>query len=98
MRFVFFPNITCNDGGKCATTLETKLKTLLETSDNLSFHLSILHEQDNHKIWVFTYDKKGIHESELHGKLRLKPDHIIHKFTGKQPTLSQLKSTLTYTD
>jgi len=98
MRFVFFQNITCKDAGKCANTLETKLKTLLETTDRASYHISILHENLKHKVWVFTYDKQGIHESDLHDKLRLKSDHTVHKFTGKQPTLNQLKSKLTYSD
>jgi len=98
MKFVFNQNITCKDGGKCANTLETKLETLLETTNKSSYHISISHEQGNHRVFVFTYDKKGIHESELHGKHRLKPDLTVHKFTGKQPTLGQLKSELTYSD
>ena len=96
LRFVFNQNIKCKDVDKCCKNIMDKLTNLLETDDLSSFHCSISHKQGDHKIWVFTYDTKGVHESELHGEIKLNknPDLPIKKFTGKIPSLAQLKSKL----
>jgi len=104
MRFVFHQDISCKDVDKCSTTLLAKLTTLLQIPEsskplNTMFHISILHEKNNHKIFVFTYTT-GVHESEVRGKhfFNKNPNAPINKFTGKEPTLTQLKSKLTYSD
>ena len=98
MKFVFELNKTCknNDSGDCGDETFEKLKTLLGTSDQSQFHLSISHVPNNHRLWVFLYSKAGTHESEVHGKtvLNNKPNAIIKKFAGKIPTLDKLKQVL----
>ena len=73
-----------------------KLTNLIESDDLSSFHLSISHKEGDHKLWIFTYDTKGVHESELNEEIKLNknPSLPINKFTGKIPTLAQLKSKL----
>ena len=48
-----------------------KLINLIESDDLSSFHLSISHKQGDHKLWIFTYDTKGVHESELNEEIKL---------------------------
>jgi hypothetical protein len=98
MKFVFSLNKTCknNHSGDCGDETFEKLKTLLDTSDQSQFHLSISHVPNNHKYWVFLYNSNGTHESEVHGKtvLNNKPNDKIKKFSGKIPTLDKLKQVL----
>jgi len=94
MKFVFTLNKTCTDSGKCSDIMFAKLKTLLETNDQQTFHLSISHVSKKHHVWVFLYSKAGEHESESQGKNRVRKNNKIKKFIGKIPTLTQLKANL----
>ena len=94
MQFKFTQNISCTESNKCSINLFEKLKVLLNTDDQKTFHFSISHEAGNHKIWVFLYDKNGKHEGEVSGKTVINNNSEIKKFTGKIPTLAQLKSKL----
>ena len=94
MKFVFTLNKTCKDSGDCANNCLTKLKTLLETNNQHTFHVSISHVSKNHRYWIFLYDKTGQHESEARGKNRIRKNDKIMKFAGKIPTLDKLKQVL----
>ena len=67
--------IICSDSLVCSNNMIDKLKTAFPNiklradtlTQKVNGHLSIRHEQNNHTIWVFVYDKDGIHESNLHG-------------------------------
>ena len=94
MKFVFTLNKTCTDSGKCSDIMFAKLKTLLETNDQHTFHLSISHVPNNHKYWIFLYSSKGAHESEALGKNLIRKNNKIKKFIGKIPSETEIKKVL----
>ena len=89
MKFVFRKIMKCKDDF-CAENFLEKIETLLETKDHNQFHLSISHVPNDHKIWLFLYDKNGQHESERRGKTVIKKASNIKKFKGNKPSLTQL--------
>jgi hypothetical protein len=94
MKYKLTLNISCQNAGKCADDIKKKVTDLLETDDPNQFHISIFHERTKHQIWIFTYDKAKKNESEAQGKTIIQHDENIKKFTGKKPTLDQLKKVL----
>ena len=64
----------------------------MQTKDHNQFHLSIDHIQSNHKIWLFLYNKNGIHEGESRGKTITTKADYIKKFKGQIPTKTQLEN------
>jgi len=76
----------------CAENFLEKIETLIATKDHNQFHLSISHVPNDHKIWLFLYDKNGQHESERRGKTVIKKASNIKKFEGKIPTKTELEN------
>ena len=94
MKFVIDKKLTCTfeASEKCGNDIRTKIKSLLKENVNgANYHISILHKQNNHKIWIFLYDKNEIHESERRGKTVYRPSNLVKKFKGTVPTESELK-------
>ena len=64
MKFVFTKKITCEDSIKCSEELKTKIENKygkLKNKKELYGHVSIYHENNNHKVWLFLYDKDKKH-------------------------------------
>ena len=97
MKFVIEKKLTCTfeSSEKCGNDIRTKIKSLLgDNIDSVNYHTSILHKQNNHKIWIFLYDKTGTHESEAQGKNIFQASSLIKKFKGTMPTESEIKKAL----
>ena len=97
MKFVIEKKITCTfeSSEKCGNDIRSKIKSLLnDNTDSVNYHISILHTQNNHKIWIFLYDKNGINESERRGKTVYKNSSLVEKFKGIKPTESEIKNAL----
>ena len=97
MKFVIDKKLTCtlDTVDKCGNDIRTKIKSLLgDNIDSVNYHTSISHKQNNHKIWIFLYDKTGTHESESKGKTVYKETDLVKKFEGIMPTESEIKKAI----
>tara|TARA_R100001086_G_C11671812_1_gene213121 strand:+ start:191 stop:487 length:297 start_codon:yes stop_codon:yes gene_type:complete len=97
MKFVIEKKLSCtlDTLAKCSSDIYEKIGSKL--GDNIigdNYHISILHKQNNHKIWIFLYDKIGRHESEAQGKNIYQNSSLIKKFIGTKPTLNEIKKVL----
>jgi hypothetical protein len=93
MKIVLTKNISCVDTAKCMVKIKNKIETL--TGDfSTCGHVSIQHEQKNHKVWLFLYDNDGKHESESQGKTIIQETPYVKKYTGKKITQKQIKDLL----
>lgn len=95
-------NITCSDSEACSKNIQDKiiaqnsglvLEATSKTSE-VNGHVSILHEQNNHTIWVHIYDNDGIHESERDGAAILQRSDRAKKFTGTFPTKQSIEGAI----
>ena len=81
--------------GNCDKNYARKFSELLGSTDKASWHYSIWHGNaqagDNHKFWLFCYDKNGVHEKEHRGEIITNKRSWIKKFKGVKPELSELK-------
>jgi len=92
----------CTDSMECSNELIKKLENkypdlLLEakTKDNkMHGHLSISHKKSNHTLWLFIYDKTGIHEQESQGKIKKTQSDRVKKYSSTMPTESEIKKML----
>jgi len=92
MKFVIDKKLTCTSSEKCSNDIRTKIKSLLKDNiDGINYHISILHKDSSHRIWVFLYNKTGINESEAQGKNIYKASSLVEKFKGIMPTESEIK-------
>jgi|TARA_R110000751_G_scaffold21172_1_gene61121 hypothetical protein len=95
MKIKLTKNISCTNPIACTERIKKILvdkfgESWDDKNKTSSWHLSIFHKNNNHTIWLFFYEKNGIHESENHGKtITRKADHII-KYSGKMPTLKDI--------
>jgi len=95
-------NKTCDDSFECNNAILQKLKTkypnlILEAKtkdDQTNSHVSIEHKQNNHTLWLFIYDKSGIHEQESEGKIEKTKSDRVKKYTGTMPIESEIKKML----
>ena len=80
---------------KSIDKLKTKYPNLIleakTKDDQTNSHMSIEHKQNNHTIWLFIYDKSGIHEQESEGKIEKTKSDRVKKYTGTMPTESEIK-------
>jgi len=99
MMYKLTKNITCEKPDKCSVDIMNKLETKFgfkihgKTPEG---HISIEHENSNHQIWIFLYDKTGTHESEnmiTKQIVKVKSDKT-KKFSGTFPTESELKKAI----
>lgn len=96
MKYVFEKNLSCNNetfeqcNNDIVNSIELKFPNIKfhaeEITDKVNGHISISHDNKKHKIWVFVYDKNGIHEGESLGKTVFNESNRIEKITGKFPT------------
>ena len=101
--YKFTKTITCSPeknksdlqcGNNMMTKLEKKFKIKLhaETVDEkINGHISIKHTNGNHIIWIFLYDKNGVHQSIRGNKIIEQKSDRVKKFTGTFPTESEIK-------
>ena len=95
MKFVINKKLTCtlDTLDKCGDGIRSKIKSLLgDNIDGVNYHTSISHKQNNHRIWVFLYDKTGTHESEAQGKNVFNESSLVKKFKGTMPTEKEIKN------
>ena len=55
-------NISCDGNdvhNNCSQTIQQKLETEYPTLDHENYHISILHEKNNHLIFFCVYEKDG---------------------------------------
>ena len=90
MKFVFNVKINCEDSLKCHEQIKSKIETLTGKIKNTG-HVSIHHDNKNHQIFLFLYDKDGVNESLSHGKVLLQKSDKVKKFKGTIPTETQIK-------
>jgi len=70
-------------------TIETKFP---EFNNGINGHISIIHSQPLHEIWVTFYDK-GKHENYSKGKtISTKFNDKQKKYTGRVPTQTELEN------
>ena len=89
MLYKFNIKHTCIDEN-CGNNIQKKIEAYLEKPIENNGHISISHEKNNHKIWLFLYDKDKKHESESKGKIIIQ-DSNNKKWTGKKPILNELE-------
>ena len=104
MKYVFEKNLSCNDKtvNECTSNIFTKISLKFpnikfqaeEITDKVNGHISISHKNNHHRIWVFVYDKNGIHEGESLGKTVYNESNRIKKISGKFPTEKELKQAI----
>ena len=90
MRILLNKKTDCgNDFDKiqiCDNQIREKLENLINADTpklkegTFNHHISIKHEANNHQIWIFLYDKNGVHESESRGKIIKQNAENIVKF------------------
>lgn len=100
MMYKFNKNIKCENSPECAENIKTKIENICgslgEPGSKSCGHVSILHVQENHKIWIFLYDK-GKHESESNEVVIMKDSNDItqyHPPFDHLPTLKEIKEAL----
>jgi hypothetical protein len=92
--------MSCSDGKECRINFVKKLEKLYpdliqaEKGKIRNYHYSIAHINNNHIFWIFTYDKKGRCENELHGKIVHQDNPLITKYTGEKISESKIKKLL----
>ena len=92
MRIVFKKNISCDNSLKCSVNFSDKLEKLYpQLLRGINYHVTIIHSQNNHKVFFFAYDSNGKHESEHKGKIIITKDENIKKYSGSTPTESEIK-------
>ena len=101
MKLVFTKNISCTDPNKCALDIQKKIEDKFDIklhgenkTEIRSAHITIYHFNNLHKLWIFLYDKDGIHESESNGKTVYQNSDKVKKFVGTIPTLDQIKKAI----
>ena len=89
------------DGNTCANTILDKfekkfgIKLHAETRhEKVNGHVSVKHDNGKHIIWVFLYDKTGIHQSIRGDKIIEQKSNRVIKFNGTFPTESELKKAI----
>ena len=96
----FEKNINCTNSVTCNNNIleifEKKLNVLLHLEkdiDKVNGHISISHKQGNHLIFLFLYDKQGIHESHntVSKKIETVENNKVIKFKGIKPNENDLK-------
>lgn len=93
--------MTCTDSTKCSGIIIQKLEALLggkihveSETEKAEGHISISHEQGNHKIWVFLYDTDGEHEGETGGTTVMTPSNRIKAWSLAKPNVTALEAAL----
>ena len=95
MRISFTKKMKCKFTSKvkdcsiCDKELREKLENFID-SDQEDHHITIRHEQNNHKFWVFYYESEGVHESELNGKVWKRNVSTVKKYPKKLPKESEI--------
>ena len=89
MKIKFTKKISCNNPVECTERIKKIFDDQfgVNIEGGATWHFSIYHENNNHTIWLFFYDKDGRHESERHRKTITEKLDIIRKYTG--PILSE---------
>ena len=83
MRIVFNKKISCKDAKTCSQNIHKKMEEKYpDLMQGINYHISISHEPENHKFWLFTYDKDNEHESEIDGKVIKTDSQIVKKYDG----------------
>jgi len=91
--------ISCDNPEKCSVDIMNKLETKFGFMIHGKYpegHISMKHENSNHLIWIFLYDKAGWFESEnmiTKQIVKVKSDKV-KKFSGTFPTESELKKAI----
>tara|TARA_B100000949_G_C13977832_1_gene323850 strand:+ start:136 stop:378 length:243 start_codon:yes stop_codon:yes gene_type:complete len=62
--------------------------------EKVNGHVSVKHDNGKHIIWVFLYDKTGIHQSIRGDKIIEQKSNRVIKFNGTFPTESELKKAI----
>ena len=100
MKLKFTLPITCKKGmeelDKCNDGIREKIENKYGkflSDGKVCGHISIIHEQGNHTIFLFYYDKKGVHESEdsTTKETVTKTASDVIKYTGIKPTINEIK-------
>ena len=103
MRIKFKKNLSCVSPEQCTdkilNQLEIKLKCNLHYTQGDPFpqgHLSIHHVNGEHVIFLFLYDKDGIHESEdtLTKKIIFKSNPKVKSYSGPLPNQKEIEQTI----
>ena len=89
MKFKFIKKLSCDNPMQCTERIKKIFNE--QFGENIegaaTWHFSIYHENNNHTIWVFFYDKNGEHESERHGMTVIQKLETVRKFT--KPILTE---------
>lgn len=100
-KYVITKNITCTDPLDCSTIIISKLETLLggklhvdSEIEQAKGHISISHEQGNHKIWVFLYDIDNEHEGDTNGTTIMTPSNRVRRWDLAKPPNADLEAVL----
>lgn len=100
-KYVFFKNIICDDSAVCIKQIMGKLELSLggklhvDTDVELQKgHISVSHEQGNHKIWVFLYDTDNEHESEMKAVTVIQPSDRVRRWDLAKPPVDDLITAL----
>jgi|TARA_R110002020_G_scaffold238878_1_gene451418 hypothetical protein len=93
MRIVFNKKISCEDAVECSKSVHKKIEEIYpDLKQGINYHISIKHEPENHKMWIFIYDKDNQHESELDGKVIKTDSQIVKKYDGESIDANKIKN------
>tara|TARA_R110000751_G_C13429996_1_gene441440 strand:- start:241 stop:525 length:285 start_codon:yes stop_codon:yes gene_type:complete len=93
MRIVFNKNISCEDALICSQNIHKKIEEIYpQLEQGINYHISINHELNDHKFFVFIYDKDNQHESELDGKVIKTDSQIVKKYNGESIDANKIKN------
>tara|TARA_R110002020_G_C16080330_1_gene756977 strand:+ start:580 stop:864 length:285 start_codon:yes stop_codon:yes gene_type:complete len=93
LRIYFTKNISCENSLQCSDKIKEKITTLTGDFSNCG-HISIQHEQKNHKVWLFLYDENKKHESESKGKIVIQNNENVKKYSGVKVTKAEIEKLL----
>jgi len=98
MKFYIEKKIKCDNASLCSDEIKNKIEagtgaklSKENESDVVDGHLSILHVNGEHEIWLFLYEKNKVHESSIDGRVRLQKDESVRKYKGEMPSQKQIE-------
>ena len=96
-KFIINKSCTRDTVNYCIEDNMEKIKSKMGVNESgINYHVSIFHDRinNNHRYWVFLYDRDHRHESDHKNETVFTDNIKVRKFIGTKPTLKELKKVL----